>query len=331
VAGDRLYRLTALAGLLLAGCATLPGNPARDCDQGIARGCLALGRSAGRRGELGEAEKAFARACALGSSVGCEHQGKLALDRNAPADAQAAFARGCALGSNSACYLEGDLGLKRGDLDAAREGFGHVCDKGYDDACVLLGRGLLAHGQLDLADPPLERARSDGFSEAWPALVELSERRGDRARAEHLRWEGVAVDQPPVVIGGGLRLNSRGGAGGVVTAVAQPFDLEARRIRIGALLAFGAAPTEVDASFGYQYFVNEFVIPYADFLVGVMPHQDGLPTLPNAGGELGLKLSLPPIGDLNLAIGSSRASPFHATFAIDLHWIIALEAISQVH
>ncbi|WNG36928.1 hypothetical protein F0U61_27055 [Archangium violaceum] len=82
-------------------------------------------------------------------------------------------------------------------------------------------------------------------------------------------------------------------------------------------------PAELNGFIGYQHFASTWAVPYVRMMLG------GIPAAPpgtgfNYGGELGLKLCLGPIGHLEFAAGSSRASPLHASVGLGLNAIFLL-------
>ena len=89
-----------------------------------------------------------------------------------------------------------------------------------------------------------------------------------------------------------------------------------------------AGTSELNGFVGYQHFLSTWLVTYARVMLGAAlsaaPGQG-----PNVGGELGAKLCLGPIGHLNLAAGSSRASPAYLSMGFGLDGIIVLIAAAH--
>jgi hypothetical protein len=234
----------------------------------------------------------------------------------------------CEAGSAGACVDWGDALVARGDTQQAESAYGQACQGGIAMSCITQGRLLMGRGELDAAELPLRKAYLEEFPEAYEALADLHQARGDPANlriAEGLRFEAPAIDKPAAEVVYHYRVDSRGGLGGAMTFNLQPMAFLSRRLDIGFNAVFGASPTELNGFIGYQHFSSTWTVPYARVMLG------GIPGAPpgmgfNYGGELGLKLCLGPIGHLEFAVGSSRASPLHASVGLGLNAIFLLLA-----
>jgi hypothetical protein len=187
----------------------------------------------------------------------------------------------------------------------------------------------MERGELDAAERPLRKAYQEEFPEAYEALANLHQARGgpeNLAIARGLRFEAPAIDKPAAEFVYHYRVDLRGGQEGVaMTLNLQPMVFLSRRLDIGFNIAYGSSPLELNGFIGYQHFASTWAVPYARVMLG------GLPGEPpgmgfNYGGELGLKLCLGPIGHLEFAVGSSRASPLHVSVGLGLNAIFLLLA-----
>lgn len=234
--------------------------------------------------------------------------------------------RDCAAGSAGACVDWGDELVARGDTPGAEAAYGQACESGIATSCITQGQLLMNRGELDAAEHPLRKAYLEEFPEAYEALADLYQARGGPEAleiADGLRFEAPAIDKPAAEFVYHYRMDSRGGLGGAVTLNLQPMAFLSRRLDIGFHAAFGAGPSELNGFIGYQHFASTWVVPYARMMLG------GIPGAPagmgfNYGGELGLKLCLGPIGHLEFAAGSSRASSLHASVGLGLNAIFLL-------
>lgn len=237
----------------------------------------------------------------------------------------------CEAGSAGACVDWGDTLAARGDTQRAESAYGQACEGGIATSCISQGRLLMARGELDAAEPPLRRAYLEEFPEAYEALADLYQARGEPANLEiarGLRFEAPAIDKPAVEFVYHYRVDARDGLGGAMTLNVQPMAFLSRRLDIGFNAVLGPSPVELNGFIGYQHFASTWVVPYARLMLG------GLPGAPpgmgfNYGGELGLKLCLGPIGHLEFAVGSSRGSLLHASVGLGLNAIFLLLAAAH--
>jgi hypothetical protein len=234
----------------------------------------------------------------------------------------------CEAGSSSACVDWGDALAARGDTQQAESAYGQACQGGIATSCITQGRLLMARGELDAAELPLRKAYLEEFPEAYEALADLYQARGEPANLEvarGLRFEAPAIDKPTVEFVYQYRVDARGGLGGAMTFNVQPMAFLSRRLDIRFNAVFGASATELNGFIGYQHFASTWAVPYARMMLGRLP---GAPPGMgfNYGGELGLKLCLGPIGHLEFAVGSSRGSPLHASVGLGLNAVFLLLA-----
>jgi hypothetical protein len=234
----------------------------------------------------------------------------------------------CAAGSASACVDWGDELVGQGQKPQAEVAYGQACQGGIATSCISQGRLLIERGELESAELPLRKAYLEEFPEAYEALADLYQARGgprDLEIAEDLRFDAPAIDKPAAEIIYHFRMDARGGPAAAFAFNVQPMLFLSRRLDIGFHAAFGAGMSELNGFIGYQHFSSTWLVPYARVMLG------GIPGAPpgqgfNYGGDLGLKLCLGPIGHLEFAVGSSRASPLHASVGLGLNAIFLLLA-----
>jgi hypothetical protein len=234
----------------------------------------------------------------------------------------------CEAGSASACADWGDQLNGRGEKLQAEAAHGQACQGGLIASCITQGQLLIQRGELDTAELPLRKAYLEELPEAHEALADLFQARGtppDLRIAEGLRFEAPAIDKPATEFVYQFRMDSLGNPGIALTFNVQPMAFLSRRLDVGfhAAFGFGQGETELNGFIGYQHFASTWAVPYARVLLG------GLPGAPpgmglNYGGELGLKLCLGPIGHLDFAVGSSRASPLHASVGLGFNGLFLL-------
>ena len=234
----------------------------------------------------------------------------------------------CEAGSASACVDWGEQLAGRGEKLQAEAAYGQACQGGLVMSCITQGQLLIQRGELDAAELPLRKAYLEEFPEAHEALADLYQARGtgpDLDIARGLRFEAPAIDKPATEFVYHFRMDSRGSPGAAITFNVQPMAFLSRRLDLGFHAAFGPGPAELNGFIGYQHFASTWAVPYARVMLG------GLPGAPpglglNYGGELGLKLCLGPIGHLDFAVGSSRASPLHASVGLGFNGLFLLLA-----
>jgi hypothetical protein len=235
----------------------------------------------------------------------------------------------CEQGRTSGCGPWGDELLQQGDVAGADRAFGLGCDAGDMAACLALGRLRMEGGNLDGAEPPLLKAYAAADEEGTLALADLREARGGQRElesAERLRREAPALDKPDFEFVFAYRVDASNGLGNDITLNIQPLALFERRLTFGGNLAFArSGASELNGFLGYQHFVSSWLLSYARLMVGgaldAIPGQG-----PNVGGELGAKLCLGPLGHLNIAVGSSRASPAYVSMGLGLNGLLVLLA-----
>ncbi|MFY0567525.1 hypothetical protein ACN28E_27385 [Archangium lansingense] len=232
----------------------------------------------------------------------------------------------CEAGSSSACVDWGDQLAGRGEELQAEAAYGQACQGGIVTSCITQGQLLIQRGELDAAELPLRKAYLEEFPEGHEALADLYQARGtppDLEIARGLRFEAPAIDKPATEFVSQLRMDSQGNLGTAIAFNVQPMLFLSRRLHLGFHAAFGTGATELNGFVGYQHFESTWAVPYARVMLG------GLPGAPpgmglNYGGELGLKLCLGPIGHLEFAVGSSRASPLHASVGLGINGLFLL-------
>ncbi|QRN92817.1 hypothetical protein JRI60_26775 [Archangium violaceum] len=232
----------------------------------------------------------------------------------------------CAAGSPGACVDWGDELVQRGAKQEAETAYGQACEGGISTSCITQGRLMMERGELEGAEHPLRKAYLEEFPEAYEALADLYQARGGPQELEiagDLRFDAPAIDKPAVEAVYHYRVGYPGSLGGALTLNVQPMAFLSRRLDIGFHAAFGTGPAELNGFIGYQHFTSTWVVPYARVMLGGIPGAPSGQGL-NYGGELGLKLCAGPIGHLELAVGSSRASPLHVSVGLGLNAIFLL-------
>jgi hypothetical protein len=234
----------------------------------------------------------------------------------------------CAAGSSGACVDWGDELVQRGAKQEAEAAYGQACEGGISTSCITQGRLMMERGELEGAEHPLRKAYLEEFPEAYESLADLYQARGGPQELEiarELRFDAPAIDKPAVEVVYHYRVGYPGRLGGALTLNVQPMAFLSRRLDIGFHAAFGGGPPELNGFIGYQHFASTWVVPYARVMLGGIldaPPGQGL----NYGGDVGLKLCLGPVGHLEFAVGSSRASPLHASVGLGLNAVLLLLA-----
>ena len=235
----------------------------------------------------------------------------------------------CEQGVASACGRWGDELLQRGERAAADKAFGRACEAGDLPSCLAQGRLRMAAGDLNGAEPPLTTMYEAADEEGTLALADLREARGgvgDLEAAARLRREAPALDKPDFEFVFAYRVDASNGLGSDISLNIQPLGLFARRLTFGANAAFSpSGASELNGFVGYQHFLAPWLAPYARLMLGSA--LDAIPDQgPNVGAEMGAKLCLGSLGHLNLAAGSSRASPGYVSLGVGLNGILVLLA-----
>jgi hypothetical protein len=234
----------------------------------------------------------------------------------------------CAAGSPGACVDWGDELVQRGAKQEAEAAYGQACEGGISTSCITQGQLMMERGELEGAEHPLRKAYLEEFPEAYEALADLYQARGspqDLEIAGDLRFDAPAIDKPAVEAVFHYRRGYPGSLGSALTLNVQPMAFLSRRLDIGFHAAFGGGEPELNGFIGYQHFASTWVVPYARVMLGGIlgaPPGQGL----NYGGDVGLKLCLGPVGHLEFAVGSSRASPLHASVGLGLNAVLLLLA-----
>lgn len=235
----------------------------------------------------------------------------------------------CAQGNVGLCRYEATQHLSRGERAQAAEALGRGCEGGLVPDCIEAGELLLADGKLQEAEPPLQRARQEGWGAAYEPLARLHEAKGGEAElaaAHRLRWQARSVDHPDAEVTFWYRWSEGGGVGSVLALNLQPMWAHSRRVSFGVQLALNPGLSELNGFVGYQHFATDWLVPYGNVQLG---RGDGAGPFLNVGAEAGVKLALGPLGHLNLAVGSSRASPFHVSVGLGLDYLLVLIAALQ--
>lgn len=254
-------------------------------------------------------------------STGCAHTQRAHPEMEPPPS--------CVTGFAALCLSEGGAALVRGDRALAEEDYAKACEAAYGDACLRLGRLELEDGNLEGAEPALREALTSETKAAYEALADLEEARGRRDVAANLREQSLAVEHPDAEVTGWYRVGLGGGrvgSGGAVALNVQPMPFLSRRLCIGFEAAFGPGPNELMGYVGYQRFVTDFFIPYANVQAGALIGA-GAETRFDMGAEMGIKLALGPVGHLNAAVGASDGSPLHFSIGLGLNYLLALVAV----
>ncbi|WP_246357955.1 hypothetical protein [Pyxidicoccus fallax] len=242
-------------------------------------------------------------------------------------------ASACYAGKAYACGQWGDELLQQGERDAADLAHERACEEGVTSSCLTLGRLRMEKGDLDGAEPPLVKVYEASWEEGAVALAELRETRGgvgDRDIAERLRREAPALDKPSFDFVFAYRADVSNGPGTEITLNIQPMALYERRLTFGANTSFSlSGAVELNGFAGYQHFFSSWLVTYARVMMGAalsaVPGQG-----PNVGAELGAKLCLGSIGHLNLAAGSTRASPGYVSVGLGLDGLLVLIAAAHI-
>jgi hypothetical protein len=235
----------------------------------------------------------------------------------------------CEQGRTSGCGPWGDELLQQGDIAGADRAFGLGCNAGDTKACLALGRLRMEGGDLNGAEPPLTKVYLGDDEEGALALADLREARGgerDLESAARLRREAPALDKPDFEFVFAYRVDAANGLGNDISLNIQPLAFFERRLTFGGNVAFArSGASELNGFIGYQHFMSSWLLSYARLMVGgaldAIPGQG-----PNVGGELGVKLCLGSLGHLNIAVGSSRASPAYMSMGLGLNGILVLLA-----
>ncbi|MBF5042099.1 hypothetical protein FGE12_06810 [Aggregicoccus sp. 17bor-14] len=235
----------------------------------------------------------------------------------------------CAEGNAGLCRFEATQHLARGERPQAVEALGRGCGAGLVTDCVEQGELLLEDGQLDAAEPPLERAKQEGWSGAYAPLARLHEARAtpaDLATAHQLRRDVLSIDHPDAEVLWWYRASEAHGPGAVLALNIQPMWARSRRLNFGVQWALTPNPTELTGFVGYQHFATDWLVPYANVQAGWGSRGYGESGFFDAGVEGGVKLALGPLGHLNFAVGSSRGSPLHLSVGVGLNYLLVLAA-----
>lgn len=227
---------------------------------------------------------------------------------------------GCESGSQpGSCSEWGHELLAQGEKQQAENAFARACEAGSQYDCLYQGKLMLERGEVAAAEPPLRTAYEAELEEATWALADLHQTRGDPGdleAAEHLRFEAPAIDKPAREFTFWWRPTPSGEPSFAFAYTFQPMLFFSRRMTLGVQTAFDRqGATELNAAVGYQHYLTSELVPYGTLLLGGAFQERSF----NAGGELGLKWCLGPVGHLNLAVGSSVASPFHASVGIGVN------------
>lgn len=209
--------------------------------------------------------------------------------------------------------------LRQGERQQAENAFARSCEGGYTEDCVSAGRLMMERGELASAEAPLLSAYELENEEATWALADLYQARGtagDLEQAERLRWEAPAINKPDREVFWEWRPTPSGEASYALAYFFQPMALESRRLSIGLHFTWkGPKAEEFNAAFGYQHYLSSQFVPYTTVLLGGAFQKHTF----NVGGELGMKWCWGPWGHLRLGVGSSVASPLHASFGIGIN------------
>ncbi|WP_240359495.1 hypothetical protein [Pyxidicoccus trucidator] len=235
----------------------------------------------------------------------------------------------CERGVASACGRWGEQLLQQGDHAAADKAFGRACEAGELPACLAQGRLRMGAGDLAGAEPPLARMYEAADEEGTMALADLREARGgegDLEAAARLRREAPALDKPDFEFVFAYRVDAANGLGSDISLNIQPLAFFERRLTFGANVAFSqSGASELNGFVGYQHFLSSWLAPYARLMLGGAP--SAIPGQgPNVGAEVGAKLCLGTLGHLNLAAGTSRASPGYVSMGLGINGILVLLA-----
>ncbi len=238
----------------------------------------------------------------------------------------------CEAGGAWACGTWGDELLARGDARQAEVAYERACAGGVMRSCIAQGRLLMERGELEAADLPLRKAYLSEDSEGYEALADLYEAKAEREVAGRLRREALAIDKPDAEFVTSFRASSPDGVGTVgmgtaVTLNVQPMFLFERRLSLGMHLALplSSGRGELDGFIGYQHFMSTWLVGYGRLLVGSYVGEEPGQRL-NLGAEMGVKLCWGPVGHVEVAMGTSSASPVHVSVGLGLNAIFLLIA-----
>ena len=234
----------------------------------------------------------------------------------------------CEGGSASACEGWGQQLTVDSRTEDADRAFGLACAMGATSSCLEQGKRRMERGDLEGAEPPLRKAYDEDLEEGALALADLQDARGDAVGASRLRWEALSIDKSTVELGLGWRIPWQGGLGGALDVNVQPMGLGARRLTLGANLAFGDGTSSLNATVGYQHFVTNWAAPYARVLVG--PYLDRQRNPLNLGAEAGVKFFAGPIGHLGVALGTSYDGSTYTVIEAGLDWVLALVVLAHL-
>jgi hypothetical protein len=228
----------------------------------------------------------------------------------------------CESGHAGACSEWGQELLLQGERQQAENAFARSCEGGSTYDCVHQGRLMLERGELDGAEPPLRKGYEAEIAEATWALADLHQARrgpGDELQAAHLRWQALAIDKPDREVIFWWRPSPTGRERSFALAYSfQPMAFFSRRMTLGLHFAGNSrGADELNGAIGYQHFLTPELVPYGTLLLGGSFQRHGF----NAGGEVGVKWCLGPYGHLNLGVGTSVASPLHASVGIGINSI----------
>ena len=235
----------------------------------------------------------------------------------------------CIAGSSGACMDWGAALVKRGEDERAELAYRQGCEYGNVQSCLLQGQLMTKRGELDAAEIPLRKAYLEELPEGYEALADLYQARGDahsQQIAEGLRFEAPAIDKPFAEFISRYQVDARGKGGTEILLNVQPMLFLSRRLTLGAQLVTWSG--ELNGFVGYQYFASPWAVPYARAMIGKVFGEPPGQEL-NYGGEIGLKLCLGPLGHLEFAAGSSRASPLHLSMGLGINAIVLLLAAAR--
>jgi hypothetical protein len=218
--------------------------------------------------------------------------------------------------------------MQRGQLAEAADAYGAGCHQGNTESCLREGRVRMQLGDLLGAQAPLEQAKQEHSEEAYSSLAELHTQLAtpeDLAYAERLTAQGKAAVNSASEFDFLFRFGSGVGSVWGVRWGLQPMAFMDRRFNGGAEIFFNyqGLVTDLNARAAYQLFVTSSFVAYVEGQVGWGPTLapgHGL----NVGTEIGAKLGVPSVVNLNFAVGSSRTSPAHVTLGIGADWEVVL-------
>ncbi|HLL03849.1 MAG TPA: hypothetical protein VK539_24910 [Myxococcaceae bacterium] len=225
----------------------------------------------------------------------------------------------CHQGQHYACSTWGQQLLDQGEKQQAENAFARSCEGGILSDCLTQGQLMMERGELDGAEPPLRKAYEAEDLDATMALIELHQTRrapGDMEQASRLLWEAPAIDKPDREFMFWVRPSITNEPSYAVAYYFQPMEFYARRMTLGLHSSWTRQGyDELNFAIGYQHFITPELVPYGTLLVGGTFQKRTF----NMGGEAGLKFCLGSIAHLNLGVGSSVASPLHASIGIGIN------------